>query len=170
MEQTREILFLRGQWGRKDSIGLILVHFISRYRGSGLTANYRREQAALLAALMDSLKCRSPMIPLVVAGDFNDSREAWSLEPLSGFRKLPSAGEPSYKYQGVWSSIDFFILSGGLDSYRIHASVFRHPSLLTPDLTYGGEKPFRSYDGYRYSGGYSDHLPVLLDISRAPLF
>ncbi len=175
MDQTREMLHLQGAWGRKDTLELFLVHFISRYRGSGMTATYRREQSARLAALMDSVYCCFPDRLVVAAGDFNNEQEAWSIEPLRGEGGsrdpdacfLPSAGESSYKYRGTWSCIDYFLVGGSRESFSVHARVFRHPSLLCPDLTHGGEKPFRTYEGYRYAGGFSDHLPVLLDISRS---
>lgn len=168
MDQTREMLHLQGRWGRRDSLDLILVHFISRYRGAGLTATYRRRQAEKLAGLIDSLSNRSPTCLVVVGGDFNDTRDAWSLEPLSDLSSLPSEEFPSYKYRGVWSGIDFFLVSGAVYSYRFRGAVFKNPRLLKTDLTYGGEKPKRTYEGYSYAGGYSDHLPVLLDISRSP--
>ena len=38
-----------------------------------------------------------------------------------------------------------------------------HPFLLTEDPKYGGYQPFRTYQGPRYLGGYSDHLPVYAD-------
>lgn len=167
-DKTREVLCLQGVWGRRDSLSLILVHFISRYRGAGATASYRREQAVQLVGLIDSLDRCSPEHLVVAAGDFNDSPEGWSLEPLSGLFMLPSGELSSYKYRGAWSGIDFFLLSGGYERYRIRASVFNLPLLLVPDLTHGGVKPKRCYEGYRYAGGYSDHLPVLLDISRSP--
>jgi len=169
-DRTRDLLFLSGVWSRKDSFDMVLVHFISRYRGSGLTANYRRQQAAMLAALLDSLGRRSPDRLLLVAGDFNDTRDGWSLEPLSGLQILPSEEFPSYKYRGQWNGIDFFLVSGRHELYRIRGGLFNHPGLLVSDLSYGGLRPFRTYDGYRYSGGYSDHLPVLLDISRKSFF
>ncbi len=169
-DQTREMLYLQGSWGRKDSLGLFLVHFISRYRGAGQTASYRRKQAERLAGLMDSVACTSGEKLVLAAGDFNDEEEGWSLEPFSDFQMVPSGEEASYKYRGAWSRIDFFLLRGQTESYRIAGSVFRHPGLMVPDLTYGGLKPFRTYEGYAYSGGYSDHLPVLLDISAGPLF
>lgn len=169
-DQTREMLYLQGSWGRKDSLELFLVHFISRYRGSGQTANYRRKQAERLVDLMDSLSCGSEGKLVLAAGDFNDAGNAWSLEPFQEFDMLPSGDETSYKYRGVWSRIDFFLLKGEAERYRIDGSVFKHPGLLIPDLTYGGLKPFRTYEGYAYSGGYSDHLPVLLDISRGRIF
>jgi len=168
---TREMLHLKGVWGRSDTLELFLVHFISRYRGSGITANYRRRQSLRLAGLIDSVVCRSMGNLVVAAGDFNDSREAWSMEPLNSAWKgkvpisIPSGLGASYKYRGVWSGIDLFLVSGRRERYRISGAVFNYPSMLVPDLSYGGLKPFRSYEAYRYSGGYSDHLPVLLDIS-----
>ena len=44
--------------------------------------------------------------------------------------------------------------------------------ILIKDNTHAGEKPLRTYVGPRYSGGVSDHLPVLLtfNIARARKF
>lgn len=162
------MLHLRGTWGRNDTLELFLIHFISRYRGAGATAVYRREQAARLACLIDSVRSWAPGNLVVAAGDFNDTREAWSLEPLKNFYSPFSLEASSYKYRGVWSAIDLFLVSGVRERYRIGGSVFNLSHLLVPDLTYGGVKPFRTYEGYHYTGGYSDHLPVLLDISRTP--
>ena len=38
--------------------------------------------------------------------------------------------------------------------------MFRPDFLLTDDERYMGRKPFRTYVGIRYHGGYSDHLPI----------
>lgn len=43
--------------------------------------------------------------------------------------------------------------------FNIHAPKF----ILTEDKNYGGYMPFRTYNGYKYQGGFSDHLPVYLD-------
>ena len=43
--------------------------------------------------------------------------------------------------------------------------IFAPAFLLTPDKRYGGMRPYRSYHGYRYEKGFSDHLPVLIDFS-----
>ena len=37
---------------------------------------------------------------------------------------------------------------------------------LYGQVTYGGKKLFRTYIGPKYQGGYSDHLPVFIDIIR----
>ncbi|MDD2618567.1 MAG: endonuclease, partial [Bacteroidales bacterium] len=36
--------------------------------------------------------------------------------------------------------------------------------LLIKDQKYLGYKPYRTYEAFRYLGGYSDHLPICLDI------
>ena len=37
-------------------------------------------------------------------------------------------------------------------------------SLLEADETYNGYKPYRTYNGFSYQGGFSDHLPVYVDL------
>ena len=49
-------------------------------------------------------------------------------------------------------------------AYLKDVQIIRHPFLLEEDEKYGGDKPFRTYYGMKYNGGYSDHLPIVLDI------
>jgi hypothetical protein len=44
------------------------------------------------------------------------------------------------------------------------AHVFNHQKLSSWDRKFQG-RPFRTYVGSRYLGGYSDHYPVLVEIS-----
>ena len=70
------------------------------------------------------------------------------------------------KFEGRWFLFDQFMISGGLlnelSSYE--TIIMSHDFLLEPDEAYTGQKPFRTYNGYIYKGGYSDHLPVLLEM------
>jgi hypothetical protein len=70
------------------------------------------------------------------------------------------------KFEGRWFLFDQFMISGGLlnelSSYE--TIIMSHDFLLEPDEAYTGQKPFRTYNGYIYKGGYSDHLPVLLEL------
>jgi hypothetical protein len=77
----------------------------------------------------------------------------------------------SYKYRGKWNFIDQFIVSGNLlnqvnkTSIKNKAAyIFKDDFLMEEDTKYGGQKPFRTYSGWKYLGGYSDHLPVYLDL------
>lgn len=77
----------------------------------------------------------------------------------------------SYKYQGEWGILDHLIVSGGLlqSKSRFYADISTAeivclPFLLIEDSKYGGLQPFRTYYGMKYWGGYSDHLPVRVDL------
>jgi len=41
--------------------------------------------------------------------------------------------------------------------------IFDAPFLLQDDEAWFGKKPFRTYYGSKYIGGFSDHLPVYTD-------
>ena len=83
-------------------------------------------------------------------------------------RKTHPSG--SHKYQGEWSQLDQIIVSSALadTTAAMHivpgnARIFSPPFLLIKDKTWRGERPFRSYYGFKYEGGYSDHLPIIAD-------
>jgi len=76
----------------------------------------------------------------------------------------------TYKYKGFWNIFDQIIVSDGLlrknstlqtglNDFHIYVSDF----ILEEDKNYFGKKPFRTYNGFRYNNGYSDHLPVYCD-------
>ncbi len=87
--------------------------------------------------------------------------------------KLHDAGEVAgtYKYQGRWEQLDHFAVSGSLLSVSAghpHTApefcrIADFPFLLRANRG-GAVYPFRTYLGPYYQGGYSDHLPLVLDI------
>ena len=68
--------------------------------------------------------------------------------------------------------LDQIIVSGNLLAGQKgltdrHGTAFRFlpgPFLLTEDTRYSGVEPFRTYKGPVYQGGFSDHLPVMVDL------
>jgi len=76
--------------------------------------------------------------------------------------KLPG----TIKFQGKWYLFDQFIVSGGLlaKSISYKSNILSNDFLFEPDKAYTGRKPYRTYNGYLYKGGYSDHLPILLEL------
>lgn len=70
----------------------------------------------------------------------------------------------THKYQGIWSTLDQFYLSPALYANASPALIYAPLYLLEQDNRYLGYKPFRTYSGPRYLGGYSDHLPIYIDI------
>jgi hypothetical protein len=81
-------------------------------------------------------------------------------------------GQGTYRYMGEWEMIDQIIVSKNVltsliglhtDSTRIR--IFKPDFLLHKDPKYPGFSPYSTYRGYKYQGGFSDHLPVYIDLS-----
>jgi hypothetical protein len=126
-------------------------------------------------------------------GDFNDYPDNISIsETLGGnkigsnidtkklynlfYSKINDKDAGSYKYKGKWAFMDQFIVSGNLlgKPGKIFikdraAHTFSAEFLLEKDSEkYGGNRPFRTYSGWKYLGGYGDHLPVYIDLLIDP--
>lgn len=92
------------------------------------------------------------------------------------FVPFPSGALPgSHKYQGEWSQLDQMFVNAPLLSptspFRLRPEsirLFAPPFLLTKDKTWRGLRPFRTYYGFKYEGGFSDHLPILADFILCP--
>ncbi len=170
---TRDILHFWGVWGKSDSLDLFLVHLISKYSGVGATAELRKRQVSQLVHHVDSVHQVRANSLKVLVGDFNEEMEGYSMEPMrmgivggDTIGRISLEGRlGSYKYRGRWSQIDQFLVCGQVKGYLFNGYMLELPVLLSPDETYGGIKPHRTYVGYRYNGGISDHLPILLDIN-----
>jgi endonuclease/exonuclease/phosphatase family metal-dependent hydrolase len=159
-----------------DTLDLFLVHLLSKFSGAGFTADLRRIQARQLASAMDSVYALRREGFIMTMGDFNDEYFAYSMEPLRSARFKgdsltpfqPDAAPGTYKYRGNWSQIDqvLVIQSSGVCAFEVNT--LQLPPLFTEDLEYGGVKPKRTFEGYVYKGGVSDHLPLVVDLTFSP--
>jgi len=184
--RTREILFVQGQLLARDTLNLLINHWPSR-RGGYEESQPRRDFVALvLRKIIDSLLSDNKYSRILVMGDFNDEPVSASIknmlhaippDSVNDYNDLvnlmyPLTGkEGTHRYRGIWSLLDQFMVSGnliipesGLRLVQGSVNVFRGTFLLKDDLKYFGSKPFRTYNGFKYEGGFSDHLPVYLDL------
>jgi endonuclease/exonuclease/phosphatase family metal-dependent hydrolase len=184
-KRTRDILYASLRTSNGDTLHIFVNHWSSRVGGQRQSEAGRLLAASLVRQKADSIFSRNTMANIVITGDFNDGYRDKSLteglRTLNDTAKLkPSAlfnltayriNEPTgtIKYQGKWSIFDQIIVSGGLlrgtlrtDASRCH--IFRADYLFEPDKRYQGVKPFRTYVGTAYNKGFSDHLPVYVDI------
>lgn len=143
--RTRDLLLCRF-----DSLSVLVCHLPSK-RGGSVQAAGRR---TLALRTIDSLAAITTG-PLVVMGDFNDTRTARSDSALTHLVELDSDGG-TIKFEGVWEQIDR-VLVKDLDG-EVHTCDL--PILTTSDRAYGGTKPLRTYSGPKYLGGVSDHYPL----------
>lgn len=186
---TRDILHVCGMVQSRDTLDLLLCHFPSRYGGEKETENDRMDAALTLRALCDSLHRIRQKPHLLVMGDFNDAPEDRSMRFLVESDSSPTAGEEeplllhnllseidhlsypgTHKYQGTWLLLDQLLVNRRLldEDNSIHllpesVRLFAPSFLMIHDKTGQGMRPKRSYYGYTYEGGFSDHLPILAD-------
>ncbi|MDR0412824.1 MAG: endonuclease [Dysgonamonadaceae bacterium] len=187
--KTRDILHVTGEVATGDTLDVFVCHFPSRRGGEQESAPKRRHAATVVRAEVERLTSVRLRANIVIMGDFNDEPSSGSLsEGLEAI--LPEAGTKndrtklynlflpvekasrrgSFKFRGEWNLLDQVIVSGDLLN-PLHpfralpetATVFQADFLLTRDASHGGKRPRKTFHGYRYEGGYSDHLPVFVD-------
>lgn len=164
---TRDILMVGGILDN-DTCYLLVNHWPSKL-GGAFADQQRLAIAYRLRYLMDSLQRSHPDALILAMGDFNASPEEEAISKglgfgrsnrnSSGFYNLMASlpkGTGSYKYQDSWSYIDQFI-----SNRELPVEIFSPDFMLSDDPKHLGKKPFRTYLGMRYLGGYSDHLPII---------
>ena len=162
---TRDILHVVGKVVSGDSVDVFVCHFPSRSGGKAQSEPHRRLVADVLRHTVDSVMQVRKKPSILVMGDFNDSPTGASMKKLCSDGRLVNLmkdkEEGTYRYRGEWETIDHFLVSENLSPKNVE--ILRHPFLLKEDEKYGGDKPFRTYQGMKYQGGFSDHLPIVLD-------
>ncbi|MDA3819458.1 MAG: endonuclease [Candidatus Delongbacteria bacterium] len=188
---TRDILFVKGVLNNRDTLHLFVNHWPSRWGGQMETEPKRVRAASILRKHVDSIFAIAQNPNIIIMGDLNDYPENKSVSETLGVingeydnpqpHKLYSmayylqnkTGLGSHKYHGEWGVLDHIIISGNLlnnetmpftDLDNVH--IFNKDFLLEKDEKNTGKRPNRTYIGYKYHGGYSDHLPVYLKLFR----
>jgi len=172
--RTRDILYVLVRVGEVDTLALFLNHWPSRRGGYLSSEPYRRAASRVLAEVLDTLSAGCGAGKVIVAGDFNDEPRdppvaAISGDPDAGKRlvnlmlPLQRAGQGSLYYDGRWWLFDQWMVSPALAGRVLSVEILRFPFLT--DAERGGI-PRRTYAGYRYLGGFSDHLPVALTLQK----
>ncbi len=149
-----------------DTLMIAVNHWISKYGGSQETESKRILQAETVGQFIDSVVASQPKIAVIAGGDLNDVAGSAPLQILEDnyllHRIHPPEGQSSYKYEGRWASVDHIFISGSLIASNSWATIPNNTFLLENDEKYTGLRPRRTYRGYAYNGGISDHLPLLL--------
>lgn len=179
-DKTRDILYASGTLLDSDTLHIYLNHWPSRYGGYMKTKPKREYAARVLAGHIDSVARRHPGAMFIVAGDFNDDptdsgittlMKNTSETNLAGLLSSEDDGGTT-KYRSQWYLFDQLFVSENLIDkqpapFKVkEATIADFPFLLQEDDRYGGNKLFRTFSGPRYIGGYSDHLPVFMDIIK----
>ena len=178
---SRSVLYAKFLIGT-DSIHLIVNHWPSRRGGVLEGESNRLLIAAMIRGKIDSIMDNRENAKIIIFGDFNctprdkvvksminSSDSGRILINLSD--SLENTGTGTYRYMGTWEMIDQVIINKNILSCKNGnytrpdlLMIFKPDFLMKKDPKYPGYSPFPTYRGYRYQGGFSDHLPILLDL------
>jgi hypothetical protein len=186
--QTRDILYCKVLL-LQDTLHFFVNHWPSRSAGQLETERDRYAAARSLKTTSDSILAQSKYARIIIMGDFNDEPADESISHILGslntqgpilsaniynLARIPASGKikGTLKYQGIWNIFDQIMVSGTLllnkqGSIGIRKEGFRileNDFLLEPDRKFSGFKPYRTYVGFKYHAGFSDHLPVYVDL------
>jgi len=185
---TRDILYVAGTLPNADTLHVFVNHFPSRLGGELESESGRSTVSSVLRHKVDSLFQLNAHANILIMGDFNDYPDNESLNKV--LRALPETDAVantnlynlfytthkkgdigSYKHDGQWGMLDQIIVSGNLltNNGRTYtqtalAHVFAPEFLLEDDEKGFGKQPFRTYVGMKFHAGFSDHLPVYVDL------
>ena len=169
---SREIVYTKGLVKGGDTLHFFMVHFPSRYGGYKKSEPKRINAVKRLMSITDSLNRTFKDPKIIIMGDFNDNPNNKSIISLNNnkYLKRLESSHGTHKYRGQWGVLDHCFTSNILlekDSniyVNGNANVFKQPFLMEKDSKFLGDKPFRTFVGFKYNGGYSDHLPIYIDL------
>jgi len=186
VSRTRDFLYVKGVLFQRDTVHVIVCHFPSKFGGLMQTVDRRAFAGRLLRQKVDSILAENPTANIITMGDFNDEPSDESIAVAFRSRCDTANFQPddmlnlmcrfegragSHKFRETWSIIDHIMISKsllknihGLSVLDQKAHIFAPDFLLEEDRVNMGKKPFRTYIGPRYHGGFSDHLPVFIDV------
>lgn len=168
--KTRDILIGVFKTAKQDTLAFIVNHWPSRYGGVTSSNPQRAKAAKTLNIVVDSLESLG-IKNIIITGDFNDSPKDRSIAKIligenSSLVNISSESQGTIRYRGDWNIFDQFIITKKIyQKNNINTTLFCKPYLLEKDSKYLGSKPKRSYIGYQYQNGFSDHLPIYIDIT-----
>ena len=157
--RTRDILYVCARIDKRDTVHFFVCHFPSQ-RGGAAESAWKREVAKeTLQEALDSIYAIHPNAKIIVMGDMNSEDIR-----MSGLTDKKMKGNGTHKYQGQWSFLDHFYVSPSINEVST-ARVYDAQWIQESDEKFLGLKPQRTYNGFTYQNGFSDHLPIVLTVS-----
>lgn len=163
-ETTRDILYVCARINKRDTVHFFVCHLPSQRNGKAESEWKRMAAKKVLQEAVDSVFREQAEAKIIVMGDMNSEPEE-DLEGLTNrMRELGNEGmSGTHKYQGHWTCLDQFYTSASIEG---RVRIYDAEWIMETDEKYLGLKPKRTYNGYHYQNGYSDHLPIVLTINE----
>ncbi len=182
---SRDIVYAKVAFNNNEVAHILVNHWPSRYEGMAISEPRRVQAATVAKNKINKILAKDETAKIVLMGDFNDEPSNKSLKHI--IQAAQSKNElqtcdfyntcnhmvndktkGTYNYKGKWSFLDQIIVSKSfLNTTKGFSSNGEAEVLAEKWMLYYGKKnepkPNRTY-GYKYYGGFSDHLPIYLDL------
>ncbi len=182
---TRDILYAKMfSITLSDTLHVFVNHWPSKLGGERKSLARRMEAAQLLRKTVDSILFQNSLAQIIVMGDFNEGPNSAAVKLIArphlndtsntaaplinlmvgitdSLRKSSTIVYGTYKYKGAWEILDQFLVSERVRA-EVYIATFSH--LLQADKKYLGSTTNKTFNGLRFNGGASDHLPIILRI------
>lgn len=189
--RTRDVLMVHGTI-EGEHFAFYVTHLPSRLGGKG--GDLRSRGAEIIYNHARKMERKYPGIKIAVMGDMNDNPTDESQVKYLHGRDLPELslredffnpflsmlrdGYGSLAYQGEWNIYDIIQVNynmalaphGGLKiqpvvKNKYYGRIFSKPFMTQQTGQYKGQ-PFRTFSNGAFIGGYSDHYPTYIVISK----
>jgi predicted extracellular nuclease len=171
--RTRDILWANYKF-KKHNFYVIVNHWPSRTGGVEKTEARRLKAAQTAFYFVDSLLAIDSTTRIIFMGDLNDHPNdiapqlmSLKLQPMISSSSGKMGG--THYYDKKWDVLDHIMVSSGaLKAKKLkvtaNSGIIHEFPYLLKDVK-GTKYPFRTYHSGKYQAGYSDHLPVSVEIS-----
>ena len=187
---TRDIIYATFGFHNKDTFSIYINHWPSRYGGKDFTEEKRLVAAHALQAHIEAEVKKNTNSKIVIMGDFNDEPNDQSMKDILKAKTLKNVsishesqfdsneffnlsftdfqqnrGTLTYKeIDHTWFLFDQIIVNGTLINGKGLQTVGLQSHIFSADWLLEKGRPKRTYQGPIYKGGFSDHLPIFLDL------
>tara|TARA_B100001287_G_scaffold275773_1_gene284369 strand:+ start:481 stop:1437 length:957 start_codon:yes stop_codon:yes gene_type:complete len=168
---SRDIVWAKFSY-KKEVFFAMVNHWPSRRGGTEKSAPKRIKASSIAKQFIDSLLTVDSNAKIILMGDLNDYPSNKSVQQLKEtmtpyITKESNQYGGTNAYRGKWNILDHIMVSEGFQNNKFNIKP-ESGKIHTPDYLiteYKGNKvPFRTYGGIKYLGGYSDHLPVFVEL------
>ena len=191
--KTRDVLMVHGTIDG-EHFAVYVAHLPSRAGGKKGGNQLRDRGGEIMYNHAMKMQAKYPGIKIICMGDMNDNPtdpsmaeylhgkeftdEVTDTEFFSPFTSMLKAGFGSLAYQGVWSIYDLLLVNNALTHPQegtfglrqlhkkgYYGRVFNPKFLTNQSGQYKGT-PFRTFSNGAFIGGYSDHYPTYIVITK----
>lgn len=185
--KSRDILYAKCQLKNNAILHVLVNHWPSMREGENESEDKRVAAAKAALHVVDSLRKTEDGANILLMGDFNSSQSQPAMTNVLKVKRYnKSEGKGSlcdlisryegndnigtHKYSGKWNVLDHMIVEGGM--LNKNSNVFTtpysghicHEQFLLSQSKNGYYSPKRGFKGTTWTSGYSDHLPISLDL------